>query len=162
MQQFHALPNQVLKEISCAGDVGTRTVEARHQATADGVNTDCKHNRNGHRRRLCGARGSGATCNDHGDLATHEVGGQRRQPINLAFRPPKFEHDVSALDIAGFSEAGAESRHNGVHAPQPGPRSIEITDHRHRRLLRPRRQGPRRRAPEPRNERPTPHRDLPR
>jgi hypothetical protein len=28
VQQFHALPNQVLKKISCAGDVGTRTVEA--------------------------------------------------------------------------------------------------------------------------------------
>jgi hypothetical protein len=33
-------------------------------------------------------------------LPAHEVRGQRRQPINLAFRPPKFERDVTALDIA--------------------------------------------------------------
>ena len=81
-------------------------------------------------------------------------GRQRRQPIDLILGPAVFDRHVLALDIAGVLEALAKSaqtvrervRRSGVEKP----------DHRHRRLLRARRERPRRRrAAEQRAQAPT-------
>src|SRR5262245_2780356 len=69
----------------------------------------------------------------------------------MIIRPAVFDRDILALDIAGFGQALTEGgSHRRV---RPGRRTVEKPDHRHRRLLRPRRERPsRRRAAEERYE----------
>jgi hypothetical protein len=78
------------------------------------------------------------------NTALDQVRRQFRQAIILSVRPTKFERDVLALDIASFTQSsmkGGEHGHIGL-----ARSSAEIADHRHRRLLRPRRQRPRGRS----------------
>src|SRR5262249_55519376 len=80
-----------------------------------------------------------------------EIGGQRGEPTILALGPTILDRDVLALDVAAFlqplPERGREMRE------RPRRRTAEIADHRHRRLLRARRERPgRRRAPQKRHE----------
>ena len=67
----------------------------------------------------------------------------RRQSIVLALRPAIFDRHVPALDIAGFAQALAERGEPG--SVCFGRRAVQEPDHRHRRLLRARRERPRRR-----------------
>ncbi len=58
----------------------------------------------------------------------------------LAFRPAKFDCDISTLGISGFAETLAEGSYT---ACEHGRRfGAKISDDRHRRLLRPRRGRP--------------------
>jgi hypothetical protein len=51
----------------------------------------------------------------------------------LAFRPAKFDRDISSLDISGFGETLAEGSYT---AGERGRRlGAKISDHRHRGLL---------------------------
>ena len=62
-----------------------------------------EHDRNRRGRGLGRKRRADRTgCDDHGHLAAHQLGRQRRQPIVLTFRPAEFDRDVLALDVAGF------------------------------------------------------------
>src|SRR5262245_7974415 len=68
----------------------------------------------------------------------------------MIIRPAVFDAQVSALDIAGVRQTSTNG--SDVLAScfeRPG---FEITDHRHRRLLRPRDDRPRRHAAEQRDE----------
>jgi hypothetical protein len=59
----------------------------------------------------------------------------------LTFRPAKLDCDISALGISGFAETLAEGSYT---AGERGRRSgAQISDHRHRRLLRARCERPR-------------------
>ena len=75
---------------------------------------------------------------------------QGRKKIVLALRPAVVESHVFALDIACFFEALAKRRSReivvGINC------RLEVSDHRHRPLLRTRRKRPRRRAAEQRDE----------
>src|SRR5262249_37014436 len=73
----------------------------------------------------------------------------------LTERPTVFDHHVLALDEARFAQASSKCLHQmrGV-LRRPG---AEITDHRHCRLLRARRERPRRRAAQDRDELAAPH-----
>src|SRR5262249_39084941 len=63
----------------------------------------------------------------------------------------KFDGNVPALDVARFVQPFSKSRQEGCLALKRT--EAEISDHRHRRLLRPRRERPgRRRAAKKRNE----------
>src|SRR6516162_4586322 len=76
----------------------------------------------------------------------------------MIIRPAVFDRYILALDIAGFGQALTEGRsHRRV---RPGRRTVEKPDHRHRRLLRARRDGPCRRAAEQRDERAPPHHSI--
>ena len=55
----------------------------------------------------------GAAGDDHSHLTTNQVGRQGDQSIVLILRPPEFDRDVAALDIAGLGEALAEGGHDG-------------------------------------------------
>src|SRR5262245_55268306 len=82
---------------------------------------------------------------------SNEVSCERRQPIQLSLRPAIFDRDVLTLDVTGFVQATAERAHYG--SERLSRLSIQKSDHRHRRLLRPRRDRPRRRrAAEQRDE----------
>ena len=76
-------------------------------------------------------------------LGGDEVGRQRRQSIVLALRPTIFDRHVLSLDIAGFVETLPEGR--SIAAYRLRAIATEKADHRHRRLLRARRERPRRR-----------------
>src|SRR5262245_49425680 len=69
----------------------------------------------------------------------------------MILRPAVFNAQVSALDVAGVRQTAANRSHVFASCfERPG---FEIADHRHRRLLRPCREGPtRRRAAEQRDE----------
>ena len=60
-------------------------------------------------------------------------------------RPVKFDRDVAAFDIAGFTQAS--SKRPDIVSVRLGRAGVEKPDHRHRRLLRARRERPRRTAP---------------
>jgi hypothetical protein len=70
---------------------------------------------------------------DHGNLATNQIGRQLRHPTELILTPPVYDRHVLALDISRVFEALPKSAQK---APDSVRRSgIEESDHRHRRLL---------------------------
>src|SRR5271157_3545634 len=66
------------------------------------------------------------------------------QLIVVAIRPAILDLDITALEMAGFAQAFAECR-NEIRGAG-GRAGIEISNHRHRRLLRASRERPRRRS----------------
>ena len=80
---------------------------------------------------------------DYVDPSLDQVGRQCGQPINFILGPAGDDSHVLALDIACPSETLAKSAQT-VHHSIRGP-GVEDADHRHRRLLRARRERPRRR-----------------
>jgi hypothetical protein len=69
-----------------------------------------------------------------GDVTTDKIGRQRRQSIELTFRPTKSDRNVPALDIAGFVPALAER--GNERRPLCRRHAEEKPDHRYRRCLR--------------------------
>src|SRR5207248_7620644 len=81
----------------------------------------------------------------------NEIGRQLRQAIVLALRPAIFDRHILPLDITALSEALPERSHE--FGPLGGRGGVKESDHRHRRLLRARRERPRGcRAAEQRDE----------
>jgi hypothetical protein len=79
-----------------------------------------------------------------------QIGRQCWQLIVLVICPAVFDRDVLALDIASLFQTPTErGQEMWVRAGDPG---VEESDHRHRRLLRARRERPRRCAAEQRYE----------
>jgi hypothetical protein len=81
-----------------------------------------------------------------GHPTLNQVGRKVWQSIELTFCPAGFDRNVQVLDVTGFfetlAERGQQFREHG------GRSSAEDPNHRHRRLLRPRRERPR--SPRPR------------
>src|SRR4029077_18520951 len=108
----------------------------------------------GYRRRRrpsrdCRIRATGS--DDYGHLLAYQLNRQHLQLIVFAFGPAIFDGHVPPLDIAGFVQATFECHHEW--RERFGRSTVEETYHRHRRLLRPRRERPRRRrATEQRDE----------
>jgi hypothetical protein len=114
------------------------------------VNSGDENDRYG---RGCGFRRHywlGASGYDYRNAAADEIGCKCGQPINFVLRIPILYRHVLALDIASFLQA-LEERSRKVFEDISGL-GAEVTNHRHRRLLRPRDERPRRRAPKPHNK----------
>jgi hypothetical protein len=79
---------------------------------------------------------------DHSDPTPNQIGDHFRNPIIVSFQPTVFDRHVLPLDKAGFGEASAEVGENFDRVL--GRPRAQISDHRHRLLLRSRRQRPRR------------------
>jgi hypothetical protein len=77
---------------------------------------------------------------DDRHLATNHVGHHRGHAIIVALQPMILDRHVLALDIAGFGEAFTECGRTG--SGVSGRPSMNKRDHRHRRLLRARRERP--------------------
>src|SRR5262249_4768917 len=85
-------------------------------------------------------------------LTSDKFGRKPRQPIVLSVGPSIFDSHVLALDIAELAEALSQCRRKM--RARMGRATIEEPDHRHRRLLRARRERPcSRRATEQGDER---------
>src|SRR5262249_5526591 len=76
----------------------------------------------------------------HAHPAADQIGRQLRQPIITAFRPAVFDRHILTLDVAFFTEALPEC--GQVPYPKIYRDAVENADHRHRRLLRARRERP--------------------
>src|SRR5262249_19197867 len=83
-------------------------------------------------------------------LAADQIGRKRRQSIILAFRKVEFDRHVAAFHVAGLTQATAK-RVDKV-ASVILSQAAQEANHRHRRLLRARREWPRGRAAEQRDE----------
>ena len=69
----------------------------------------------------------------------------RELHADVAVRPLKIDRDVAAFDVAGFTQAFSKCPY--IVGVRLGRAGVKKSDHRHRRLLCPRRQRPRRRVP---------------
>src|SRR5262249_44866301 len=76
---------------------------------------------------------------DHRRLTAYQIGCEIGQSVVLVLRPAILNRHILALDVAGFTEALAEC---GQKAGISRPRAVEESYHRHRRLLRARRERP--------------------
>jgi len=127
-----------------AGGVAARSIEARYQAELDWVTAHAKHDRDRRSGSLSRDRGVGRTgSSDHPHAAANEIGRQLRQAIVLAFRPPILYRQILALDVPGVSKALPERGHKV--GPLGGGTGVNEPNHRHRLVLRARRERPRRR-----------------
>src|SRR5262249_9068837 len=81
--------------------------------------------------------------------AAAQVGRHNRQSFIVSLGPAVFDKHVTTFDVPGLAQTLAES--GGPFRIFPGRRTIEKSNHRHSRLLRPRHHRPRRRAPKPRD-----------
>src|SRR5262249_50283952 len=132
------------------------SAEAGDKTSFDWVGSEVEHDWNRGGRLPRRQRRRSATSRDnHARLTTDQFGRQRRQSIVLALRPAIFDGQVSALDIAGFTQPIAE--HAQTVAKRIRPFRTEHTNHRHGRLLRACRERPKtrrhgRRAAEQRYE----------
>src|SRR5215472_4569372 len=89
---------------------------------------------------------------DHRHLTAYQIGCEVGQSVVLVLRPPILNRHILALDVAGFTKALAECGQKACTIGKERPRAAEKPDHRHRRLLRARRERPGRRAAEQRDE----------
>src|SRR5262249_21137137 len=118
----------------------------------DRITAHAEYNRNRRSRSLSRECGGGRGRRGyHAHPTANEIGRQLWQAIISAFRPAIFDRHVLALDVTGLSEALPERGHElGPFSSEGG---IDEADHRHRRLLRARRERPRgRRTAEQRDE----------
>jgi len=133
--------------VTYASDIAAWPCEAGDEANLHRVRADANDDRN----CLCRcfgreSRGGGPQHYDDSHFATDQLGRQPRQSVVLAVRPAVFRRHVLALDVAAFAQAPPECGHT---VRERSRSTAEESDHRHRRLLRARRERPRsRRAAE--------------
>src|SRR5215831_18096592 len=148
MQQFKPLCLQRAEEEADARQVAAWLVETFHQAKVNRIASRDEDNWNG--RRCClsrAGRGNSATgCNDHRHLAANQITRQRWELIVVTQRPAKIDLHILSIEVAEFAQPALERDYvsYGIFW-RP---AAEKSDHRHRRLLRPRRERPRRCAAE--------------
>src|SRR5215510_343221 len=92
---------------------------------------------------------------DHRHLTAYQIGCEVGQYVVLVLRPAIFDHNILALDVAGFTKALPEC--GQIACTIRKRRAAEESDRRHRRLLRARRERPRGRAADQRDELAPPH-----
>src|SRR5262249_6681230 len=123
------------------GDITARPIDAGNKAAFHRVvaaredDRDCTGRLHGDERRIVASG-----CGDHGDFTSNEISCERRQPIQLSLRPVIFDRNVLTIQVTGLVQATAESRHLWSERLRRLP--IQESDHRHRRLLRARRERP--------------------
>src|ERR1700730_2712837 len=88
---------------------------------------------------------------DHRHLTAYQIGCEVGQSVGLVLRPAIVDRQILAFDITSFFQALAE-RAQAVWVVKVGRIDAEKPDHRHRWLLRTRRERPGRRAAEKRDE----------
>ena len=111
MQQLQSFRPQLQVEPCHAREIATRLVEALDEAEIDGVAAGREYNGNRRRCFFGRQRRRSARGDDNCNLASRQIGRQRRQPVLSALCPAVFDGDVPPLDIAGFGEPLQERSH---------------------------------------------------
>src|SRR5215470_13283296 len=78
---------------------------------------------------------------DHRHLTAYQIGCEVGQSVVLVLRPAILDRHILALDVAGFTKALAEC--GQIACTSDRGRAAKESYHRHRRLLRARRERPR-------------------
>jgi len=121
--------------------VASRPIEARHKPKLHGIGGDVEHNWDARGGSLSRESRKQPGRDDHGDSKLDQISRQRWQSVSLVSRPAIFDHKVPAFNIADFVQTPSEaSQPRGVRLRRP---VVQISDHRHRGLLRARRERPR-------------------
>ena len=144
-QQFQPLRCDLSTQVIDPCDVATGPGEARDETKPDRVFADGKDDWDRRGCRLGRECGRVSRRGDHRDLSTNQIACQRRQSIQLSLGPTIFDRDVLPLDVSGLVQASAKRAQTDCILTVRS--RAEEPDHRHRRLLRARRERPRRRAP---------------
>src|SRR5262249_17029518 len=121
-------------------DVSARPIEADHKAELDWIGAGDEDDGD---RRCCGLGSKYCWWSeraDHRHLALYKIGCHRRQGTITIRYPAVFDPHVLTFDIAHFGKTAPECgiKMNGVGLCQ----AAEISDYRHRGLLRARRERP--------------------
>jgi hypothetical protein len=125
--------------------IAAGSIEAGDQPKHHWIAAYHEDNWNSRGCRLGGANRWSASSGDYyGNLSINQIGRQRWKPIVLTIRIAVFNRHVPAFGITSFAQPFPESCEEVCELR--GRRPVEIPDHRHRGLLRARRQRPRRRA----------------
>src|SRR5262249_46333504 len=140
-KQLYAFCLQRGRKKTHACPAATRSIEARNETKLNRVISGQEHDRNCFRHRLGGkCRRNATSGGNNRERMGDEISGKRRQPIVLTFRPAIFDGYVSSFDIACLIETLTECGYLVRRAV--GRCAVEEPDHRHRRLLRARRERP--------------------
>src|SRR5262245_28091187 len=150
MQQVEPLCRQLTAEKVDPRQVAARPGEAGDKTEPDWVLGGNKGDRDRRGCRLGSGRRGGRARGDYGDLSANQFGRQLRQSIVLVLGKTVDDCYVLALHVADVLEAQAECAQTVRHRVRRS--GVKEPNHRHRRLLRIRRERPRRRAPEQRDE----------
>src|SRR6516225_4085403 len=149
MQQLQPLRYFRLSLKAHAGYIAARPAEVGHEAGCNWIAAADEHDRYGRGGSHCRARGD-ILAKNHGHLPANQIGRKCWEPIELILRPAEFDSDVMAVDEPRFLQAIAECRYS-VNCVGSSC-CLKESDHRHRCLLRTRRERPRRRAADERDE----------
>src|SRR5262249_14455319 len=124
-----------------ARDVAAWPIEPWNQANFDRIADSRKDNWNCRRRCFgCKSRWRASRRKKQRHGQADKFCGQRGQPVEMALRPAECDCEIASLDKSGFAQSLTKG---GDHARRLSRRSAaQKPDHRHRRLLRPRRERP--------------------
>src|SRR5262249_29585127 len=149
MQHLESLGRKIASRNARASSVAARPIEALDQATSHRIDADDEHDWDRWRCSF-GYTRRNAVGDDHVHLAAHQIGRQFGQPINVTSGPAPFDRNRLPLDVTGPLQAVAKCCNEMLGTLERC--ATKKSDHRHRRLLRARRERPRRRAAEQRDE----------
>ena len=123
-----------------------------NQTELDWIIASREEDRNGRGCRLRGeCHGGTATRNDHCyPTIANQIGDHRCQWIEIVLCPAEFQRNVPTVDVSAIVQTIAKCSHLLLSLVEG--HVADESDHRHRRLLRPRRERPRGRAAEQRDE----------
>src|ERR1035437_1558378 len=132
-------------------------IEARDEAGGNWVSAGLEHDRDSRRGAFrIQRRHVAATSEDDRDWPPDQLDEHGWQAFEMTVRPAELNGDISSLDEASFRQAGTKC--GGSSSVCIARKRTDEADHRHRRLLRTRRERPRRRcAAEKRDEFASPH-----
>src|SRR6266540_3327328 len=111
MQKAEALGFQFGSQYDYAREVAARPAEAGNETAPDHIFASQEDNRNRSSRSLGSRYCRGASRENHCDLATNQIGRQRRKSIVLAVCPAVFKRYILALGVTCFAEAFVERGH---------------------------------------------------
>src|SRR5215510_14071461 len=150
MQQVEPLCRQLTAEKVDPRQVAARPGEAGDKTEPDRVLGRNKGDRDRRGCRLGSGRRGGRARDDYGDLSANQFSRQLRQSIVLVLGEAVDDYYVLALHMADVFEAQAECAQTVRHRVRRS--GVKEPNHRHRRLLRIRRERPRGRAAKQRDE----------
>jgi hypothetical protein len=138
MQQFQPFRSKLGAQRSHAREIAAGLVEAGDQSHLDRIGGYVKGDWNRRACSLGGQCGGGTPGRNHTDLTLNQVGRQRPQSVVVAVVPAIFDGHIAPLHIAYCAQALAEPRQLVRHCL--GRPATQKPDHRHRWLLRARRE----------------------
>src|SRR5262245_35446559 len=156
MQQPKLLCPKLSSDKRDTGDIAAGPVETGDEVELNRVAAACEDDRDRRSRRLGYDCRGGVMRSDHRHLTAYQISCEVGQSVVLVLRPSILDDDILALDVAGFTNALTE-RGQLACTISRRPRAAEEPDHRHRGLLRVRRERPRRCAADQRDELAPPH-----